>query len=355
MSTWKAQAAATLVGSMPHTDRRKAIELVLSEMLEIPLWPQLPVYTPEQMMIQYLEGLPGLRPKGNGFFIQSDSQTFDDELYAFYEEYLAVESGAVPLKNSRFAFGRETGMTFFAFLSAMEQSGLKPRAIKGQVVGPFTLLSDLKDQNNRSILYDDRLCDVVVKHLTMKACWQIEHLKAFQTPVIIFLDEPALAGFGSSAFISISRDRIDQILAEIVESLQDAGAMVGIHVCANTDWLIALQSSMDIINFDAFNFFDKFAMYREPFQEYLARGKTVAWGMVPTQDAETLEKQTPRGLADLWLQRVEALTTESLTVQEILKQSLFTPSCGCAGLPIEAAERVVAQTRALAEIMQDAI
>jgi len=349
---WKAQAAATMVGSMPHKDRRQVIDLILDQVPEIPVWPQLSVFPPEQMMVQYLEGLPGLKFQDGKHFIEWNSPRFDQELYAFYEEYLALESETMDIRASRFALGHETGLTFHAFLEALRRRQATPKALKGQVVGPFTLLAGLKDQDDRSALYDERLCDVVVKHLAMKACWQVELLKEFQRPVIIFLDEPALAGFGSSAFISVSREQVDRLLREIVETIQNKGAMAGIHVCANTDWLLAFQSPVDIINFDAYNYFDKFALYHQAFQKFISEGRTVAWGMVPTSDAQIIEKETPGSLAELWLSRVESLLSETITVEKILEQSIFTPSCGCASLPVAAAEKVLKHTGSLSEILK---
>ena len=349
---WKGQAAATMVGSMPHKDRRQVIDLILDQVPEIPVWPQLSKLEPEQMMVQYLEGLPGLKWQGGKHFIQWNSPRFDEELYAFYEEYLALQSGTLDIKTSRFALGSETGVTFRAFLEALRQVRTAPKAVKGQVVGPFTLLSGLKDQDNRPLLYDEGLRDVVVKHVAMKARWQVELLREFQRPVIIFLDEPALAGFGSSAFISVSREQVHQVLGEVLETIQSNGALAGIHVCANTDWLLAFQSSVDIINFDAYNYFDKFALYHEAFQKFVSEGRTVAWGMVPTSDPQTIQGESPQNLAELWLSRVQALVSADTTVEKILQQSLFTPSCGCAGLPEDAAEKVLMHTKTLSEILK---
>ena len=61
MEKWQPIAAATLVGSMPHKDRNRAVELILDAVPEVPVWPQLSSFPAEQMMIQYLEGLPGIR------------------------------------------------------------------------------------------------------------------------------------------------------------------------------------------------------------------------------------------------------------------------------------------------------
>mgnify|MGYP007118351804 CR=1 FL=1 len=57
MENWQPLAAATLVGSMPHTDREEVIEFILRAIPEVPVWPQLSFFPHEQMMIQYLEEL----------------------------------------------------------------------------------------------------------------------------------------------------------------------------------------------------------------------------------------------------------------------------------------------------------
>ena len=33
------------------------------------------------------------------------------------------------------------------------------------------------------------------------------------------------------------------------------GGLVGVHVCANTDWSLVLDSSADIVSFDAYALF----------------------------------------------------------------------------------------------------
>jgi hypothetical protein len=350
---WQARAAATLIGSMPHRDRQGTIDLILRDISEVPVWPQLAAFKPEQMMVQYLEGLPGLRTQDGHTYLQTDGPEFEQELLSFYEEYLEVDAGAPELDSSRFRMGAETGRTFFQFLETLTRTTLSCRAIKGQIVGPFTLLSGLTDHNRRVLLYDERLTDVVVKHLAMKARWQIARLQALGVPVIIFLDEPALAGYGSSTYISISAGFVRRLLDEVVAAIQQAGGLAGIHICANTDWQLVLNSSIDIINFDAYNYFDRFALYGNDFSRHLASGRIIAWGMVPTDSADLIYRETAESLAKRWFEQIRMLATAELPVQSILSKSLFTPSCGCGSLTEEAAERVVRLTRRLSELMQD--
>jgi len=337
---------------MPHRDRDRAIDLILGEIPEVPVWPQLSTFPAEQMMIQYLEGLPGVKEKDGHVLLQTDTADFEGELLSFYEEYLEVESNSRELADSRFKMGPETGGTFFRFLEALDRASQPFRALKGQIVGPFTLLSGLKDQQDRMLLYDDRMQDAVAKHLAMKARWQIRQLKAFGRPVIMFMDEPALAGFGSSAFISVTRELIAQLLKEVVDAIHEEGGLAGIHVCANTDWLLAFHSSVDIINFDAYNYFEKFALYKDAFLQYMKEGHIVAWGIVPTSDPAQILQEAPESLADRWLKHITGFTGPDMPVATILSQSLFTPSCGCGSLSEDMAERVVRFTREVSEMMQ---
>ena len=51
-----------------------------------------------------------------------DAPDFEQELYDFYEAYLAVEEGRVALNDSRFCLGPETGRTFFHFIDALKRT-----------------------------------------------------------------------------------------------------------------------------------------------------------------------------------------------------------------------------------------
>jgi hypothetical protein len=325
--------SATLIGSMPHRDRQRAIELVLQTVPEIPVWPQLSAYHAEQMMAQYIEGLPGLVTEEGRQFVRSDTPQFDQQVLLFYERYLALAEGPLQIEDSRFRMGEETSATFRCFLETLKGANLPLRALKGQIVGPFTLLSGLKDQDGRALIYDERFLDIVPKLLGLKARWQIELMQTFGVPVIIFLDEPGLAGFGSSAFITISAELVLTLLTEVVDAVHAAGGLAGVHVCANTDWLLAFQSNLDIINFDSYTYFDKFALYRKQWLKFMAEGGNIAWGVVPTSDFDAIRAETPESLARRWTGQIRELAAGEMQMDEVIVHSLFTPGCGCGSLP----------------------
>ena len=351
MATFQGLASTTLIGSMPHKDRDKAIGLILDSVPQIPVWPQLPAYPAEQMLVQYAEGLPGLVEEAGRRFVRTGTEEFDRESYLFYEQFIALEEGAAEVANSRFQMGSETGATFRYFLEVLSTANLTFRALKGQIAGPFTLLSGLKDQDGRALLFDERFQDIIPKLLAYKAKWQIEFLKPFGVPVIVFLDEPALAGFGSSAFITVTAELVRKILTEVVDGIHSAGALAGIHVCANTDWLLAFQSHFDIINFDAYNYFDKFALYRKECLEFMRRGGNIAWGIVPTLDPEAIATETSESLADRWTGQVRELLSGEMSVEETLEHSIFTPSCGCGSLTEDTTARVLELLKGFSRIV----
>lgn len=346
---FQANCLPVLIGSLPMDDHTKALKLVLEYTPEIPLWVQLPAYKEEGMMVQFLPGMPGQVMKENKVFVNTDGDAFDEELLEFYEDYLAVTDGGADLSESRFVMTPDTAFGFFEFLKQIDALPDAPVAVKGQITGPITLGTGVTDEKGKAIFYDERIKDAAVKILAMKAGWQARELSKFGCPVIIFFDEPALTGFGSSAFISISREDIAACFDEVIEPVHKEGGLAGIHVCANAEWPLILESSADIVSFDAYSYFDKFLLYPDALKHFFEAGKIVAWGIVPTLNAEDVERETTGSLVSLWeerLARVEALGIEKST---ILAQSLITPSCGTGSLSLDHATKVLELTKEVSE------
>ncbi|MDO9265112.1 MAG: hypothetical protein Q7U02_14175, partial [Desulfosalsimonadaceae bacterium] len=183
----------------------------------------------------------------------------------------------------------------------------------------------------------------------LKARWQVNQLKRYNAPVILFLDEPGLAGFGSSAFISVSRRDVAACLEEVMDAVHLEGGLAGVHVCANAEWPVILESSADIVSFDAYSFFDKFILYPKEIKKFLDAGKIIAWGIVPTGDIEAIQKETVDSLTALWESEVRQIENLGFDRRTILAQSLITPSCGTGSLPLDVAERVIRLTREVSE------
>ena len=217
------------------------------------------------------------------------------------------------------------------------------------MTGPFTFTTSVKDTADRAIFYDDRLRDSAVKLIAMKAAWQARRLGQYGSPVIVFIDEPALAGFGSSEFISIGKEEVATCLGEVIDAIHRENGLAGIHVCANTDWSLLLESAVDIINFDAYSYFDRFILYAEQIGPFLARDGILAWGIVPTQEPEDIDREDAASLADLWETQAAALAKTGFDREAVLARSLITPSCGTGALDLAHATRVLSLTNEVSQ------
>jgi len=353
---FKPSALPAWIGSLPLTNHDEAVRLMMAYTPDIPIWIQLPHNPGEGMVAQFAPGMPGLDSSGDKLRVVTTSGDFDAELLAFFEEYMAVTDDADTTRNlaeSRFSLSEDIAPGFYTFMEALDGLSQPPAAVKGQVTGPFTFATGLVDEAGRAVFYNEQLRDAAVKLIAMKARWQVARLKKYGVPVILFLDEPALAGYGSSAFISVSRAEIDAALGEVIDAVHAEGGLAGVHVCANSEWSIILESAADIVSFDAYSFFDKFAIYEDQIKPFMARGGLLAWGIVPTGDVDAIEKETTDSLYKRWMESVEKLGAMGLSHDALVEQSLITPSCGTGSLSLDHAEKVIRMNREISEKIRE--
>ena len=338
-----------LIGSLPLTSHQEALQLILTHTPEIPLWPQLPKNPREGMIRQFLTGFPGLIDAGNSYWIDSQGANFTREMTAFYEEYMLATEDPVYLKTSRFALTTDSASGFFTLLRHLDAAGQAPPTVKGQVTGPITVGIGVKDGHGNSIIYDANLRDMLIKLLTLKACWQVSELRPYSaaTAPIIFIDEPGLVSFGAGGFAGISRQMVSLAVCEMITAIKSAGGLAGVHICANGDWEPALASDTDIISFDAYSYFDNFILYKEQLCRFLVRGGILAWGIVPTGDPLAVAEESALSLFEKWLAQLERLAAFGFSEQQLMAQTLIAPSCGTGSLSPELARKVLAMTSEL--------
>jgi hypothetical protein len=339
----------TTLGSLPHTDVAQATALLLAHTPEIPTWVQLPRRTwHENMMVQYLEGLPAIVEEDERAYFDMSRAGVDEELTDFFSRYLAVESGDDAALET-FAIAPERSLGFPALMEALPKLSHSLVMTKGQVTGPFTWGTNLTDQDRRCAYYDEQLHDVVVKGVTLKALWQIKHLKAFGVPVMIWMDEPALLGFGSSTFISISREDVLRDLNEVAGAIHAAGALTGVHCEANTDWSLLMEADLDILDFDAYDHLEAITLYPDELHAFFDRGGSLGWGIVPTLNPQAAATETLESLLARFDAGVARLGARGFERDLLLRRALITPSCGAGGvLTPPLAERVLGLLRDLA-------
>lgn len=355
INNFKPNGLPLLIGSFPVNDHLLAMKLILEYTPEIPLWSQLPVFREEGMIAQFLPGLPGLTEEDEKLFIDTSSRNFDNEIVEFYEDYLSVSGGEKDHDDSRFVLTPETAKGFFIFEEIIKNLPVKPMAVKGQITGPVTLATGVSDREGKAVFFNEDVRDAVVKLVAMKAGWQVKRLSEFNLPVIIFFDEAALAGFGSSAFIGISVHEVAGCFEDVIDAVHKEGGLSGMHVCSNADWSVVLESSVDIISFDAYSYFDKFILYAESIRKFMESGRMIAWGIVPTLHTEYIEKENAASLAENWKRKAKMLEPLGFDLRAVLEQSFITPSCGTGSLSLDHAVKVLGMTRDVSRILRKEI
>ena len=135
----------------------------------------------------------------------------------------------------------------------------------------------------------------------------------------------------------------------MIEAIHLEGALAGVHVCGNAEWSVLLDSSADIVSFDAYSFFDKFILYPQEIKQFLDKGGIIAWGIVPTGDIDSVKKENVDSLLTLWEKEVDQVEKIGIDRKKIVDQSLITPSCGTGSLPLDIAKRVIEMTQKVSE------
>ena len=320
-------ALPVLIGSLPLKDHTAATELIIASTPEIPLWPQLPAFPEEGMIRQFLPGFPGITEKAGKVCIDCNKADFEEKILAFYEEYLMITEAGADLDGSRFALSDKEARGFFTFLEIAGRHRQQLVALKGQITGPITFCTGVVDQDGKAIFYNDQLRDAAVKMLAQKARWQTRQMRNIADRTLLFFDEPALAGLGSSAFITISAEEIIACFAEVFEAVRAEGGLVGVHVCANTEWSVIFDAGVDILSYDAYTYFDKLLLYPDHLRRFLQQGGILATGIIPT-DEEHIDNESAASLATKWEQQTAQLGQLGFPRETIVAQTLITPSCG---------------------------
>jgi hypothetical protein len=332
-----APLAATGIGSVPFTDAREAVDLILKTLPQIPYWPQMvQLGYLEDMTAQSARGLPALKlDEVNRSVLMDPDLPRDEALAQFYE---AILSGDL----TPFAFNEHDARGFFALLQAVASQDCACPALKGQLSGPVTFAGTIKDAEGKPILYDRELTQAVCSGLARKAAWQAEKFRQLGKEPVVFLDEPCLTGFGS-AYLPISAEEVTEILTQTLEETRNAATgpvSLGTHCCGNTDWSLLLNAPLDILSFDSYGYFESLRLYDKALTAFLKRGSWLAWGVVPTN--ESFQQETADKLWERFKEQATRLASDlHMGLKDILSQSLLTPACGTGFMSPDDGRRVM--------------
>ncbi len=326
----------TGIGSLPFTDVDEAIDLIFSTCKEIPFWPQLPKRSSrENMYTTFLDGVPCIGVDEAKGAVYMDTQKTDG-IEEFYDNYFNENFEA-------FAVSPESAPGFYRFLERLGEVKSGVTHIKGQLTGPFSMGLGLPDEEGKPIIYNAAFFDIIKKALEMKAKWMTRKLgeAAPGTPLIVFFDEPYMVSFGS-AYVSISKEEAIALFDEVTKGIT---AKRGVHCCGNTDWSVLFNTTLDIVNYDAFNFLETIFYFKEDLLRFLGRGGLISPGIVPSSEK----------VLEVSLEEIRALSAAFDTqmkgagIEPGLREWLFTTSCGLGSLGNPETERAMTLLRELAK------
>ncbi|HUH65520.1 MAG TPA: hypothetical protein VLZ07_03720 [Syntrophales bacterium] len=350
----KPKFLATAIGSMPFDNAARAVDLILSKLPEAPHWPQLPkLGLNEQMEVQFSEHMPCVvidREKNRLYF--ETSADYCDAFAQFYENYLksmepqddGIECATVTVSPA-FSHG------IYALEEKLQRRTAKLPFVKCQVTGPCSFALTVVDEKKRAIYYNEEFRDMIVKTLAMIARWQIRKFKAYGERVICFVDEPILSAFGSSTYVSVHKDDVINLLADVIDAIHAEEGIAGMHCCGNTEWSIPIDADADIVSFDAFQHGETIAVYAKTVNTFLGKGGSLAWGIIPT--SVLIKEQTVEALA-LRLEGVmDNLAAKGIDKKLIADQAILTPSCGTGSLTPGEAEMVYEKLAVLSAFMRE--
>ncbi|MDP6047071.1 MAG: hypothetical protein QGG25_15795, partial [Phycisphaerae bacterium] len=175
---------------------------------------------------------------------------------------------------------------------------------------------------------------------------QIRELSHLATDrVLMFLDEPAMAAYGSSTYLFISEQDVRDMLGEVFDAIRAAGGIAAVHVCGNSDWGVVIRSGPDVVNFDAHQFGTTISLYADDVAELFDRGGSIAWGIVPT--SVSVMNETVDSLSRRLDECFASLEAKGFDSDLLRRRAILTPACGVGTLTEQQGRKVFELLRGL--------
>ena len=301
----------TAMAVMPHKDVDRALEMALS--LNIPFWPQLPLYNYyEDMYVQASEHFPGI-------LLDLEKRTLRFSMEKFMME---LEEAMAHFDDPDYFDISDTYSVVYRRFLEYDLSG-RP-AIRGQLEGPISFGFNVLDQDDRPILFDDTVRPFMLEFMAKRVNVQLHRLKRRNPNAFMFVDEPglqflfsAMAGYGDQA----ARGDMETFFSMIERPR-------GVHLCGNPDWDFLLRQDLDILSLDIYTNAEVFSSYAASIRNFLDKGGVLVWGIVPT-NFEPFEKE---GMDSLEIRLEEvwgSLQGKGIDRDFLLSRSLLSPATCC--------------------------
>lgn len=301
----------TAMAVMPHRDVERALEAALS--LDVPFWPQLPnLNYYEDMYVQAAEHFPGILLDVKKRTLAFSMDKFVAELEDTMNRYD---------DPATFDVSETYSVVYHKFLS-LDLS--KRPAIRGQLEGPVSFGFNVKDQNDRPILFDDTVRSFMYDFMARRINVQLARLKKLNENAFMFVDEPGLQYlFSALAGYNETQAKDDM---EMFFSLVDRPC--GVHLCGNPDWDFLFGLNLDVLSMDIYTNAEVFALYAPSIKRFIDRGGVIVWGIVPT-GFESFEKESIDTLAKQLENVWSVLSGRGIDIPLLLSRSMLSPATCC--------------------------
>ncbi len=328
-------AAATGIGSWPGTAARRAAEVVVGELHQLPYLPELPA-----------------RGVGADMIGRAGALLVDIAIDTVPRGYrIAARPGAVT-RRAKSLLGEDID----ALEEAWEKAGGpgSGRTVKIQAPGPITLAAELELSNgHRAITDPGALRDLTASLAEGVAVHRAEVARRLSAPVVVQFDEPllaaALAGRISGVTALSPVHPVDETVAIGLYDVCVAtvGAEVILHSCApDLPWNVLQRSMIHAVSTDVARLGDR---GQDGLAEFLDSGRAAVLGLLPsTAPAVRPSLEEVAGAA-------ASLTDRIGFPRAVLGTRIgVSPTCGLAGATEDWARAVtVVSQRAATAIADD--
>jgi hypothetical protein len=264
------------------------------------------------MLPQALEGLPGLQVDADG------RTTVDRKAWEAGSRALAERLGRA-LEGTGVASFEPSAASCCAWKPFLwEVENRKVAFAKAQIAGPLTSTWATTLTDGTPVREVPELSLQMHRLVLARALAMVAALKTTGTTPLLFLDEPGLFAFDVKRPTHVIELRE---LGIVASELRQAGALVGVHCCGNTDWASLCRLNLDFISADARLSLAGILAASPAVEEYLARGGWLALGIIPTGSSQ---REPVMDLAAV------ALTIMGERRQSILARAVLSPACGLA-------------------------
>ncbi|SHJ68465.1 hypothetical protein SAMN02745216_02087 [Desulfatibacillum alkenivorans DSM 16219] len=301
----------TAMAVMPHTDANRALDLAWS--LDVPFWPQLPRLSYyEDMYVQASEHFPGI------------VLDMENQLLSFSSEKFALELEEAMAHFEEPAYFDVSPQYSAVYHRFLEMDLSQKKAVRGQLEGPVSFGFNVKDENDRPIIFDDMVRPFMMEFMAKRVNVQLTRLQALNPNAFMFVDEPGLQ------FVFSALSGYDDMKAK--KDLDQFFAMIdrprGVHLCGNPSWDFLLGLDMDILSLDVYSNGNVFTSYHKAIKEFLEKGNTLVWGIVPT-NVEPFEKEGISTLEEYLVSLWDELASRGVDRDMLFAQSLISPATCC--------------------------